>query len=332
MVFDRIGLIMLGVFPFVIMFLVTSIAMLRERTTGTLERLLTTPMGKLDLLFAYGIAFGLAAAVQASIGSGVAYWLFDLEPPEPRLVILSRSRTRCSGSRSGCSAAPLPAPSSRRCSSCRSWCIHNCCSADCLWPATRWPAGYRRSATCCPLSYAVRRCRRSARTPSPPPRSGGTWASWPGRGARPRPGRGDPAEADRIERDLGGPRASPRRSRRDGKSERGTYRPAPRQPGHPRSDPRRGPESFAERGLRRRLDPDHRRCRRGRPGTGTSLLRHQGSAVPGRDAGSDRSGQDAFPPCSPVAGRLRRAARPRLAHASGTRLPEVPRPRSCAPR
>ncbi|HEY0689800.1 MAG TPA: ABC transporter permease [Kribbella sp.] len=77
-VFDRIGLIMLGVFPFVIMFLITSIAMLRERTTGTLERLLTTPMGKLDLLFAYGIAFGIAAAIQASVASGVAYWLFDL--------------------------------------------------------------------------------------------------------------------------------------------------------------------------------------------------------------------------------------------------------------
>ena len=77
-VFDRIGLIMLGVFPFVIMFLVTSIAMLRERTTGTLERLLTTPMGKLDLLFAYGIGFGIAAAIQASVSSGVAYWLFDL--------------------------------------------------------------------------------------------------------------------------------------------------------------------------------------------------------------------------------------------------------------
>ena len=78
-VFDRIGLIMLGVFPFVIMFLITSIAMLRERTTGTLERLLTTPMGKLDLLFAYGIAFGVAAAVQAAIAAGVAYWLFDLD-------------------------------------------------------------------------------------------------------------------------------------------------------------------------------------------------------------------------------------------------------------
>ncbi|MFG1654679.1 ABC transporter permease [Micromonospora sp. NPDC049275] len=76
--FDRIALVMLGIFPFVIMFLVTSIAMLRERTSGTLERLLTTPLGKLDLLFGYGIAFGLAAAVQAAVAAGVAYWIFDL--------------------------------------------------------------------------------------------------------------------------------------------------------------------------------------------------------------------------------------------------------------
>jgi ABC-2 type transport system permease protein len=78
-IFDRIGLIMLGVFPFVIMFLVTSIAMLRERTTGTLERLLTTPMHKVDLLFAYGLAFGTAAAVQAAVAAGVAYLLLDLD-------------------------------------------------------------------------------------------------------------------------------------------------------------------------------------------------------------------------------------------------------------
>jgi ABC-2 type transport system permease protein len=88
-IFDHIGLIMLGVFPFVIMFLITSIAMLRERTSGTLERLLTTPMSKLDLLFGYGIAFGLAAAIQAAIGSAVAYWLFGLDTAgPPALVIL----------------------------------------------------------------------------------------------------------------------------------------------------------------------------------------------------------------------------------------------------
>jgi ABC-2 type transport system permease protein len=78
-IFDRVALIMLGIFPFVIMFLITSIAMLRERTSGTLERLFTTPVGKLDLLFGYGIAFGLAAAIQASVASAVAYGLLDLD-------------------------------------------------------------------------------------------------------------------------------------------------------------------------------------------------------------------------------------------------------------
>ena len=87
--FDRIALIMLGVFPFVIMFLVTSIAMLRERTTGTLERLLTTPLAKLDLLFGYGIAFGLAAAIQACVAVGAAFWLLGLDTTgNPGLVVL----------------------------------------------------------------------------------------------------------------------------------------------------------------------------------------------------------------------------------------------------
>lgn len=88
-VFDHIGIIMLGVFPFILMFLITSIAMLRERTTGTLERLLTTPLHKLDLLFGYGIAFGVLAAVQASAGTGLAYWAFDLNTAgSAALVIL----------------------------------------------------------------------------------------------------------------------------------------------------------------------------------------------------------------------------------------------------
>jgi ABC-2 type transport system permease protein len=88
LIFDRIALIMLGVFPFVVMFLVTSIAMLRERTSGTLERLLTTPLGKLDLLFGYGIAFGIAAAIQAAVASGVAYWLLDLDTAGDQLLVI----------------------------------------------------------------------------------------------------------------------------------------------------------------------------------------------------------------------------------------------------
>jgi ABC-2 type transport system permease protein len=77
--FDRVGLTMLGIFPFVVMFLVTSIAMLRERTSGTLERLFTTPLARLDLLLGYGLAFGLAATAQAVVTVTVATTVYDLD-------------------------------------------------------------------------------------------------------------------------------------------------------------------------------------------------------------------------------------------------------------
>jgi ABC-2 type transport system permease protein len=77
--FDRLGAPMVGLFPFITMFLVTSIAMLRERTSGTLERLMTMPMAKLDLLGGYAIAFALMATVQALITSAVAFLLLGLD-------------------------------------------------------------------------------------------------------------------------------------------------------------------------------------------------------------------------------------------------------------
>jgi ABC-2 type transport system permease protein len=78
-VFDHIGGPLLALFPFITMFLVTSVAMLRERTTGTLERLLTTPLGRGDLLFGYALAFGLMAVVQTSVASAVALGPLGLE-------------------------------------------------------------------------------------------------------------------------------------------------------------------------------------------------------------------------------------------------------------
>lgn len=88
-VFDRIGVPLLGVFPLVSMFLVTSISMLRERTLGTLERLMSMPLKRIDLLAGYGIAFGLAAAIQGTVVSGVAFGLLDLNVSgSPFLVAL----------------------------------------------------------------------------------------------------------------------------------------------------------------------------------------------------------------------------------------------------
>jgi len=77
--FDRVGGPLVGLFPFTSMFLVTSIAMLRERTNGTLERLMSMPIAKPDLLSGYGLAFATVAALQASITSGVAFGLLGLD-------------------------------------------------------------------------------------------------------------------------------------------------------------------------------------------------------------------------------------------------------------
>jgi ABC-2 type transport system permease protein len=76
--FQRIGSPLLGIFPFISMFLVTAITMLRERTTGTLERLMSMPLAKIDLLVGYGMAFGAVAAVQAALTSAVAFGVLDL--------------------------------------------------------------------------------------------------------------------------------------------------------------------------------------------------------------------------------------------------------------
>ena len=78
-VFNAVGGPLLALCPFTTMFLVTSVAMLRERTSGTLERLLSMPMGKGDLLAGYALAFGLVAVVQTGLASAVALGPLGLE-------------------------------------------------------------------------------------------------------------------------------------------------------------------------------------------------------------------------------------------------------------
>ena len=72
--FDSLGPALVALIPFIVMFLVTSVTTLRERSSGTLERLLAMPTGKLDFLLGYGIAFGLAAAVQSIILVALCVW------------------------------------------------------------------------------------------------------------------------------------------------------------------------------------------------------------------------------------------------------------------
>ncbi|MGW3992458.1 ABC transporter permease [Amycolatopsis sp. NPDC004772] len=74
--FSAVAPALLGIFPFTIMFLLTSVTTLRERTTGTLERLMTLPIGRLDLILGYALAFGLLAVLQVVVAAGISLtWL-----------------------------------------------------------------------------------------------------------------------------------------------------------------------------------------------------------------------------------------------------------------
>ena len=90
-VFDQVGPALLAMFPFIVMFLVTSVTTLRERSSGTLERLLAMPMGKLDFLAGYGLAFGVLAAVQSALAVtlSIVFLGLDLEGPVWLLLVVA---------------------------------------------------------------------------------------------------------------------------------------------------------------------------------------------------------------------------------------------------
>jgi ABC-2 type transport system permease protein len=81
--FSSLGPPLLALIPFIVMFLVTSVTTLRERSTGTLERLLAMPTGKGDFLGGYALAFGLVAAVQSVLAVLLCHWVLDLQVAGP---------------------------------------------------------------------------------------------------------------------------------------------------------------------------------------------------------------------------------------------------------
>lgn len=86
--FDLAGAPLLAFFPLTTVFLVTSIALLRERTTGTLERLLTTPLGRLELLSGYALSFGLLATAQAVLVSALTIGPLGLRVQGPVVLVV----------------------------------------------------------------------------------------------------------------------------------------------------------------------------------------------------------------------------------------------------
>lgn len=76
--FQTIGPPLLGVFPLIVMFLVTSVITLRERTVGTLERLFTLPLTKGEFITGYALAFALLAILQSILVATLSYSWYGL--------------------------------------------------------------------------------------------------------------------------------------------------------------------------------------------------------------------------------------------------------------
>ena len=106
--FDDWGPLLLGIFPLIVMFLVTSVATLRERTTGTMERILAMPIGRGDILLGYAIAFSILGAAQAIVVSLFSFGLFGLDiAGSPLLVGLVAVADALLGTALGLAASSL---------------------------------------------------------------------------------------------------------------------------------------------------------------------------------------------------------------------------------
>ncbi|WP_149204019.1 ABC transporter permease [Actinotalea subterranea] len=87
-VLDQFGPLLVGLFPLIVMFLVTSVATLRERQSGTLERLMTTPVGKADVVVGYALAFGAIAVLQACVLAAFTVWVCGMDVAGELWVVL----------------------------------------------------------------------------------------------------------------------------------------------------------------------------------------------------------------------------------------------------
>lgn len=76
--FDYFGPVLLGFFVFFFVFLIAGVSFLRERTTGTLERLLSSPLRKWEIVVGYIIGFGLFTMIQATIIAAYAIYVLGM--------------------------------------------------------------------------------------------------------------------------------------------------------------------------------------------------------------------------------------------------------------
>lgn len=154
--FDVFGPQLLGIFPLVVMFLVTSVATLRERTGGTLERLLTMPLGKADFVFGYAVAFGLAAVVQALVVAGLCFGPYGMTVRgQAWLVVVVAVLDALLGMAFGLSLSALATTEFQAVQMMPAFILPQLLLCGIVVPRTAMPAVLHAISYALPMSYAV---------------------------------------------------------------------------------------------------------------------------------------------------------------------------------
>jgi len=154
--FDQFGPPLLGIFPLVVMFLVTSVATLRERTSGTLERLLTMPLAKADFVGGYAVAFGLVAVVQAAVVSGLSFGLYGLHVRGSAwLVVIVAVVDALLGTALGLSLSALASTEFQAVQFMPAFILPQLLLCGLIVPRAQLPAALRIVSDLLPMSYAV---------------------------------------------------------------------------------------------------------------------------------------------------------------------------------
>ena len=71
--------VLIGFVVFFFVFLISGMALLKERTSGTLERLLATPVKRSEIVYGYMLSYGCIAILQTAVVVLAAIWLLDVE-------------------------------------------------------------------------------------------------------------------------------------------------------------------------------------------------------------------------------------------------------------
>lgn len=154
--FDRFGLPLLGIFPLVVMFLVTSVTTLRERTSGTLERLLTMPLDRADLVLGYALAFGAVAVVQAGVAAGLSFGAYGLHAPgSAGLVVLVAVADALLGTALGLALSALATTEFQAVQFMPAFILPQLLLCGFIVPRPQLPSVLRWLSDVLPMSYAV---------------------------------------------------------------------------------------------------------------------------------------------------------------------------------